>query len=332
MASRTVGSPQIRNRGTVGGNLGAASPAGDAHPPLLAADAEVELSSRGRHAHDPGRRVLHRGQAARRPAGRADPAVLITPPSGPQQFSKIGTRNAMVIAVCCVRARAASRPSARSAPASARPRRRRDAPGGAEDVPRRDARRGRSVGVARRPAGTARAGVRRAGPARGRADRRRPRHRRLPPARPRGDGAPHAHLGLETTIRRRQRSPRPGRGGRLMRVSCDRQRRSSTRPTTSGRARACCTCCASGWACPARRTPASRASAARARSTSTASRSAPAWSRPARREGREVRTVEGLADGDALHPVQEAFVEAGAVQCGFCTPGLLVQAHDLLDA
>ena len=48
-------------------------------------------------------------------------------------------------------------------------------------------------------------------------------------------------------------------------------------------------------------------------------------------EGREVVTVEGLADGDTLDPVQEAFVERGAVQCGFCTPGLLVAAHDLID-
>ncbi|MGH2589446.1 MAG: (2Fe-2S)-binding protein [Actinomycetota bacterium] len=46
---------------------------------------------------------------------------------------------------------------------------------------------------------------------------------------------------------------------------------------------------------------------------------------------REVRTVEGLAEGDRLHPVQEAFVEAGAVQCGFCTPGLIVAVTDLLD-
>ncbi|OZM79743.1 (2Fe-2S)-binding protein [Pseudonocardia sp. MH-G8] len=47
-------------------------------------------------------------------------------------------------------------------------------------------------------------------------------------------------------------------------------------------------------------------------------------------EGREVVTVEGLADGEDLHPVQEAFLEAGAVQCGFCTPGLVVAVHDLL--
>jgi len=46
--------------------------------------------------------------------------------------------------------------------------------------------------------------------------------------------------------------------------------------------------------------------------------------------GRDVVTVEGLASGTSLHPVQEAFVEAGAVQCGFCTPGLVVAAHDLL--
>ena len=47
-------------------------------------------------------------------------------------------------------------------------------------------------------------------------------------------------------------------------------------------------------------------------------------------EGREVVTVEGLASGDDLDPVQESFVERGAVQCGFCTPGLLVAAHDLV--
>ena len=47
-------------------------------------------------------------------------------------------------------------------------------------------------------------------------------------------------------------------------------------------------------------------------------------------EGRSVRTVEGLASGGDLHPVQQAFLDAGAVQCGFCTPGLVVAVHDLL--
>jgi carbon-monoxide dehydrogenase small subunit len=50
----------------------------------------------------------------------------------------------------------------------------------------------------------------------------------------------------------------------------------------------------------------------------------------AQAEGRAVVTVEGLAPGDGLHEVQRAFVEAGAVQCGFCTPGLIVATHDLL--
>jgi carbon-monoxide dehydrogenase small subunit len=50
----------------------------------------------------------------------------------------------------------------------------------------------------------------------------------------------------------------------------------------------------------------------------------------AQAEGREVVTVEGLADDDELHPVQSAFLDAGAVQCGFCTPGLVITTHDLL--
>jgi CO/xanthine dehydrogenase FAD-binding subunit len=100
MASRTVGSPQIRNRGTVGGNLGSASPAGDAHPPLLATDAMVELASTGGT-----RRVAAREfySGPKRNTMRNDEliaAFLVVPAKGPQQFSKVGTRNAMVIAVC----------------------------------------------------------------------------------------------------------------------------------------------------------------------------------------------------------------------------------------
>jgi carbon-monoxide dehydrogenase small subunit len=47
-------------------------------------------------------------------------------------------------------------------------------------------------------------------------------------------------------------------------------------------------------------------------------------------EGRDVTTIEGLATEDALHPIQDAFVTAGAVQCGFCTPGLVMATEDLL--
>jgi CO/xanthine dehydrogenase FAD-binding subunit len=99
-ASRTVGSPQIRNRGTIGGNLGSSSPAGDALPPLYASDAEVELASVR------GTRRLPVGEFVTGPKRNdlADDeliaAVWVAPATGPQQFSKVGTRNAMVIAVC----------------------------------------------------------------------------------------------------------------------------------------------------------------------------------------------------------------------------------------
>lgn len=100
MASRTVGSPQIRNRGTVGGNLGSASPAGDAHPPLLASGALVELASVMGSRRLPAREFFI---GPKRNAMREDEliaAFLVPPATGPQQFSKVGTRNAMVIAVC----------------------------------------------------------------------------------------------------------------------------------------------------------------------------------------------------------------------------------------
>jgi CO/xanthine dehydrogenase FAD-binding subunit len=100
MASRTVGSPQIRIRGSVGGNLGSASPAGDAHPPLLAAGAVVEVASAAR-----GTRLIPAAEfytGVKRNALAPDEliaAVLLPAATGPQQFSKVGTRNAMVIAV-----------------------------------------------------------------------------------------------------------------------------------------------------------------------------------------------------------------------------------------
>jgi len=101
-AARTVGSPQIRNRGTVGGNLASASPAGDSHPPLLAAGAVVEVASvRGRRRIP----VDEFFTGVKRSALAADEliaAVELPVAPGPQEFAKVGTRNAMVIAVCSV--------------------------------------------------------------------------------------------------------------------------------------------------------------------------------------------------------------------------------------
>ncbi|QXJ24730.1 FAD binding domain-containing protein [Actinomadura graeca] len=100
-ASRTVGSPQIRNRGTVGGNLGAASPAGDTHPALLAGDAVIEVESAARGVRMIPVTDFYLG--VKRNALEPDELIRAfwsAPAAGPQYFSKIGTRNAMVIAVC----------------------------------------------------------------------------------------------------------------------------------------------------------------------------------------------------------------------------------------
>ena len=99
-ASRTVGSPQIRNRGTIGGNLGTGSPAGDALPPLMIEDAGVELASlRGRRTLPLAEFLL----GPKRTALSDDElviAVRVRPSRAPQTFMKIGPRNAMVISIC----------------------------------------------------------------------------------------------------------------------------------------------------------------------------------------------------------------------------------------
>lgn len=103
-AARTVGSPQIRNAGTVGGNVGTASPAGDGLPFLAAVDARIELRSRE------GSRLVSWEDyftGVKRTARRPDELItsVVLPPELPErhEFAKIGVRNAMVIAtVCCV--------------------------------------------------------------------------------------------------------------------------------------------------------------------------------------------------------------------------------------
>lgn len=99
-ASRTVGSPQIRNRGTLGGNLGTASPAGDALPPLLVHEAEVVVASAAR-----GVRVVPVARFLTGPKQNAlfpDELIIsvrVEPRKMRQTFMKVGPRNAMVIAV-----------------------------------------------------------------------------------------------------------------------------------------------------------------------------------------------------------------------------------------
>jgi CO/xanthine dehydrogenase FAD-binding subunit len=100
-AARTVGSPQMRNAGTIGGNLGTASPAGDSLPVLAALDARIVLASQDGERTLPltefitgvKRTAIQRGEIIRE--------VRVPRLRGPQQFLKVGTRNAMVISIAC---------------------------------------------------------------------------------------------------------------------------------------------------------------------------------------------------------------------------------------
>ena len=100
--------------------------------------------------------------------------------------------------------------------------------------------------------------------------------------------------------------------------------------TTSNPARCSSTTCANSSARPAPSSAATPATAARAPCTSTA-RSVKSCSVLAvQADGREVTTIEGLATDGELHPMQQAFHEHHALQCGFCTPGMIMAAVDLL--
>src|SRR5947207_2012764 len=213
-ASRSVGSPQIRNRGTVGGNLGTASPAGDALPVLAAYDAEVILRSRARGERSlPWNRFL---TGPKKTAIAPDELILGTRWRrfrGPGSFSKIGTRNAMEIANVVVRTRV-------------------------NGVWREaDVWPGTSLLVFLREA-----------------------------------------LGLYGS-----------------KNACEQGECGSCSVWLDGTLACSCLVLA------------------------------------AQAHDREVRTVESLTSGDRLHPIQEAFLEAGAVQCGFCTPGFVVAVADLLE-
>lgn len=101
MAARTVGSPQIRNAGTIGGNLGTASPAGDTLPWLLAMDATVELASVRARRELPLSEFITGPKRTARQSDELITAIRVPRIEGPQHVAKIGPRNAMVISVAC---------------------------------------------------------------------------------------------------------------------------------------------------------------------------------------------------------------------------------------
>lgn len=100
MAARTVGSPQIRNRGTIGGNVATASPAGDALPPLVASGARVRVASTTGTREVPVTDFCVGPKHTALADDELITAILVPAARGPQQFAKVGPRNAMVIAVC----------------------------------------------------------------------------------------------------------------------------------------------------------------------------------------------------------------------------------------
>lgn len=98
-AARAVGSPQIRNRGTIGGNLATASPAGDCHPALLATRATIEVESVRGERLLPAREFFLGPKRTALAPDELIRGLLVPKATGPQEFAKIGVRNAMVIAV-----------------------------------------------------------------------------------------------------------------------------------------------------------------------------------------------------------------------------------------
>ncbi len=287
-AARTVGSPQIRNRGTIGGNLGTASPAGDALPPLLIEGAEVEVASvRGSRRVPLGDFLV----GVKKNALAEDELIVaahVEPSGEPQTFMKIGPRNAMVIAVCSLavvvdRVRGEIRASF----------------GSASPVP------GLVVCPLGRGGRLPRARGRRREP-----DRRRSRHGRLPAACAPGARRTRARqvpgMRIELTINGERRDTDVWAGESLLTTLRNRLGLpGSKNACEQGECGSCSVLLDGELVC------ACLVLAAQA-------------------DGHEVVTVEGLAAEGGLHPVQDAFAETGAVQCGFCTPGLVVAAADLL--
>ncbi len=289
-ASRTVGSPQIRNRGTLGGNLGTASPAGDALPPLLAERAEVELTSvRGVRMLPLEQFLLGVKRTALEPDELVT-AIRVRPSGGAQTFAKVGPRNAMVIAICSLavvvdteegEVRAAFGSAAVTAKRVTVPL------ADAAELPDR-------VAEAATPIDDV------------------ARERRVPaarPARPRGAGARQvpALVRIALTVNGERLEGDAWGGESLLTFLRDTlELPGSKNACEQGECGSCSVLLDGTLVCSC-------------------------LVLAAQAEGHAVVTVEGLGRDGVLHPVQQAFVDAGAVQCGFCTPGLVVAVADLLE-
>ena len=270
LASRTVGSPQIRNAGTLGGNLGTASPAGDSLPVLAALDARIVVASpKARRSLALDELIVGPKRTSLEP-GEIIAEVRIPAAFGSQEFLKVGTRNAMVIAVANVAVVVdwvgqSVRCALGSVGPVVDPRRARRS----GSSPRRSTGRPEPYPGARRPRG-----VHRPGALRGPANRRPPLHGRLPPPR---RGSLRAAGAQSHTDQPRRRDLGAAHRGRADRLQTPGQRPRTRRSRRHGSERASSTCCVSASGSLDRRTPASRASAVPARCSWTASSSAHAW-------------------------------------------------------
>ncbi len=288
-ASRTVGSPQIRNRGTIGGNLGTASPAGDALPPLLVEGAEVELAKVGATRTLPLAEFL---VGPKRNALAEDELIVAVAPDAVQGQTDVHEgRAAQRDGDRRLLPRARGRPGAGGDQGGVRLRR----PGGG--ARHRPARRARRV-----PGAPGRGGQ---------PDRRRARHRRLPAACAEGADRARARAGadvkIELTVNGERREADVWAGESLLfTLREELGLPGSKNACEQGECGSCSVLLDGTLVCAC-------------------------LVLTAQAEGHEIVTVEGLGEDGQLHRVQEAFADAGAVQCGFCTPGLVVATAALLE-
>ena len=311
-AARTVGSPQIRNTATIGGNLATCSPAGDGLPVLAALDAVVELvGPDGVRTMPVGEFMTGVKRTALRP-GELIAAVTLPLLDGWQGYAKVGVRNAMVIAIAGV-CLAVDRPTrTRSASPSARSPRRSCAP----PTPRRSPRR----------------------PSTGRRDRSRPT-----PS-PASASSPPPRAVRSTTTGRPRRIDAALSRCWPADSSVGPSRRATVAEHYSLHVNGAAHDVADAWlgesllyvlrerlgllgakgACEQGECGSCSVLVDGDLVCSCLVLAASAVDVP-------IVTIEGLAEPGAPTDVQRAFVEAGAVQCGFCTPGLVMAAHDLLE-